>query len=86
MTFRVFWSPHAEQSLEHILLDDKESELLVAAARTMDRQLAANPLTFGESRFETVRVGFVRPLGIQFEVLDDVQTVIVYDVWRIDRR
>jgi hypothetical protein len=30
-------------------------------------------------------VGFVHPLGVQFEVMDDVQTVIVHDVWRIDR-
>jgi hypothetical protein len=44
----------------------------------------AAPLAFGESRFEGVRIGFVFPLGVHFEVLDDVQTVIVYDVGRID--
>ena len=33
-----------------------------------------------------MRVGFVFPLGVQFEVMDDVRTVIVHDVWRIDRK
>ena len=41
-------------------------------------------MRFGESRYDAVRVGFVLPLGVQFEVFDDVRTVIVYDVWRID--
>jgi hypothetical protein len=26
-----------------------------------------------------MRIGFVRPLGVQFKVMDDVRTVIVYD-------
>ncbi len=49
---------------------------------------ADHPLSVGFWRvaLDTVRVGFVRPLGVQFEVLDDVRTVIVYDVWRIDER
>jgi hypothetical protein len=33
-----------------------------------------------------MRIGFVEPPGIQFEVMDDVRTVIVHDVWRIDRK
>ena len=48
-----------------------------AAAREIEQKLAADPLGFGESRYDAVRVGFVRPRG-------DVRTVIVYDVWRIN--
>jgi hypothetical protein len=44
------------------------------------------PNKFGESRYDTVRIGFVSPLGVQFEVMQDVRTVVVYDVWRIDRK
>jgi hypothetical protein len=44
------------------------------------------PSEFGESRFDTVRAAFLRPLGVQFDVLEDVQTVIVYDAWRIDAK
>jgi hypothetical protein len=86
MTCRVLWAPHAEQRLEELIQSTDERELLAAAARQIDRALIADPLAFGESRYDTVRIGFVRPLGIQFEVMDDVRTVIVYDVWRIDRR
>jgi hypothetical protein len=40
----------------------------------------------GESRVDNVRIAFIQPLAIQFEVLDDVSTVIVYEVWRTDLR
>jgi mRNA-degrading endonuclease RelE of RelBE toxin-antitoxin system len=86
MTYRVFWSPHAEERLEKILRDAPEPALLAAAAKEIDRHLLAIPNEFGESRYDTVRIGFVPPLGIQYEVMDDVRTVIVYDVWRMDRK
>ncbi len=60
--------------------------MLAAAARAIDKRLVANPDQFGESRYDTVRVGFVLPLGVQFEVMDNVHTVIVYDVWRVDKK
>jgi len=85
MTWRVFWSPHAEQRLEKLLQGAPDAALLAAAAKEIDRYLVAGPHSFGESRYDTVRVGFVLPLGIQYECLDDVRTVIVYDVWRIVR-
>jgi plasmid stabilization system protein ParE len=86
MSYRVFWSPHAEQRLEEILQDTARQAQHAAAARYIDQYLSADPIGFGESRYDTVRVGFVRPLGVQYEVLEDVRTVIVYDVWRIDVR
>jgi plasmid stabilization system protein ParE len=86
MSFRVFWSPHAEQQLEEILRDIGSQSQVAPAAREIDRFLAHDPARFGESRYDTVRIGFVRPLGVPFEVLEDVHTVIVYDVWRIDIR
>ena len=85
MTYRVFWSPYAEERLERLLRGAADRDILAVAAREIDRQLAADPTAFGESRYETVRVAFLRPLGLQYEVLDDVRTVIVHDVWRINR-
>jgi hypothetical protein len=86
MRHRVFWSPHAEQRLEEILQDPTSQSPCASAARNIDVFLSSNPIEFGESRYDTVRIGFVRPLGVQYEVLEDVRTVIVYDVWRIDVR
>jgi hypothetical protein len=84
MTYRVLWTPHAEERLTATVSTASAPEVIAAAAREIDRQLATKPWRFGESRYDDVRIGFVRPLGIQFEIFDDVRTVIVYDVWRID--
>jgi hypothetical protein len=86
MSYRVFWSPYAEKRLETILSNAQDVSLLVLATEEIDRYLAAIPKELGESRYDTIRIGFVPPLGVQFELLDDVQTASVYDVWRIDRR
>jgi hypothetical protein len=84
MSYRVFWSPHAEGQLERLLLGASNLPRLAESAREIDQRLAREPLKFGESRFEAVRIAFERPLAIHYEVLEDVETVIVYDVWRID--
>jgi hypothetical protein len=86
MQYRVLWAPNAEEKLERLLKISPEPALLAAATREIDQYLIAAPAEFGESRSEAIRVGFVFPLGVQFEVMDDVRTVIVHDVWRIDQR
>lgn len=53
MTFRVFWSPHAEQRLEQLVLGASEPVVLAAVAREIDQRLGADPKAFGESRFDT---------------------------------
>jgi hypothetical protein len=86
MKYRVFWSPEAERQFESILTDRYVYDQAVEAARDIDAVLMNDPLGFGESRTETIRVGFIRPLDVQYDVLTDVQTVVVEDVWRIDQR
>ena len=86
MQHRVLWAPDAEDKLEQFLKKSSDPSILAAAARQIDQYLIAAPTAFGESRYEAMRVGFVYPLGVQFEVMDDVRTVIVHDVWRIDRQ
>ena len=86
MTYRVFWTPDAERWLKDILRNSVVPKIIVTAAREIDQTLALTPLAFGESRFENVRIGFQRPLGIHFELLEDVRSVIVFDVWRTDRQ
>jgi plasmid stabilization system protein ParE len=86
MKYRVFWTPDAERELDEILAASADFIVLGSAAKELDRLLANNPYDVGESRDRGTRVGFVRPLAVQFEVLDDVATVIVFGVWRTDRR
>ena len=84
MKYRVFWSPEAELQLAGLLAAAGDQERLKAAVRQMDRSLAIDPFGFGESRADSIRIGFARPFAIQYDVLQDVATVIVYDLWRID--
>ena len=50
--------------------------------REIEFWLARNLLDFGESRFETVRLGVARPLAVLFDVLEEPPTIIVLDIWR----
>jgi hypothetical protein len=83
MQYRVLWSPEAEEKLERILRDSEPTAFIVAGTvREIDAFLFESPLDFGESRFELMRIGIVYPIGVQFEVMEDVRTVVVHDVWR----
>jgi hypothetical protein len=86
MSHRVFWSPNAERRLEEMLVSAADADQLASVAKQIDQRLVENTSAFGESRYDNVRVAFVRPLGVQFEVLEDVRTVIVFDIWKIKRR
>jgi hypothetical protein len=78
MNYRVFWSPRSEERLEmFVAVSSSERSILAAAAREIDKNLLSQPNAFGESRYDNVRIGFVHPLCIQFEVIEDVRTVIV---------
>jgi hypothetical protein len=54
--------------------------------RDIDAVLLDLPDTLGESRYDQTRIGFLHPLGVDFEVMDDLRTVVVHDVWRITPR
>jgi len=81
----VFWEPEADETLQALIRADDVDGRVVRAVREIDFWLARGPLDFGESRYDTVRVGFVAPIAVQFDVLADPPTVIVLDIWRIDR-
>ena len=84
MNYRVFWSPNAEIHFDAILETAPDPPSIAAAARAIDVRLSTDPNDFGESRLENVRIAFTHPLGIEIEVLEDVSTIIVYEVWRTD--
>lgn len=78
----VFWAPEADEKLQAIIAATNASSDLIRVVREIDFWLARDPLDFGESRFDTVRLGVVRPLAVLFDVLDDPPTVIVLDIWQ----
>ena len=81
----VFWAPEADERLQSLVRGDDSDGRVVQAVREIDFWLARGPLDFGEARYDTVRVGFVAPIAVQFDVLADPPTVIVLDIWRIGR-
>lgn len=81
----VFWAPEADEGLQSLIRNDEADGRVVRAVREIDFWLARGPIDFGESRYDTVRVGFVTPIAIQFDVLSHPPTVVVLDIWRIDK-
>ena len=86
MKYRIFWSPHAESKLSALLGSTTGAETVVDIVRQINAALASDPIGFGESRYDTVRIGYIKPLGVQYDVLVDVTTLIVDDIWRTDLR
>jgi hypothetical protein len=78
----VFWAPEADEKLQSLIRNADEGSDLIRVVREIDVCLARDPLDFGESRYETVRLGVVPPLAVLFDVLDDPPTVIVLGIWR----
>ncbi|MBM3955410.1 MAG: hypothetical protein FJ309_12465 [Planctomycetes bacterium] len=78
----VFWVPEADEKLQAILAAADAMPDLIRVVREVDFWLARDPLDFGESRFDTVRLGVVRPLAVLFDVIADPPTVIVLDIWQ----
>jgi hypothetical protein len=86
MIHHVFWFPDADKKLQEIVAETDDKDDLALVIKKLDRWLSRFPQDVGESRFENVRLGFLPPLGILFEILENPPTVIVVDVWRTDRK
>ncbi|MGE0376209.1 MAG: hypothetical protein AB7I48_18995 [Planctomycetaceae bacterium] len=53
---------------------------MTKAAASIDAMLRHDPLAAGESRGDSFRIVFERPLAVRYEVREPDQTVIVFDV------
>lgn len=78
----VFWAPEADEKLQSLIRGADQSadqgadqgEDLVRVVREIDVWLARDPLDFGESRYDTVRLG-VAPLTVLHDVLDNPRAI-----------
>lgn len=88
MIYRILWAPEVEEAFDNMLAkaDLDERTVLAKASRVINQQLVNDPKHFGESRYEDVRVGFEPPLLVQFQIMEDVRTVIVFHINYINRR
>lgn len=77
MKYTVIWTPNAERELTALWLRSRLRYLITQAAGRVDKSLARDPKTLGESRDANRRIAFVSPLVVEFEVVDERRTVFV---------
>jgi plasmid stabilization system protein ParE len=81
--YTVVWTPTAEDDLAAIWLGAPDRDTVNSAADTIDALLRRDPETRGESRAGTLRILFVPPLGVDFDVQMDDRMVYVLAAWFI---
>jgi hypothetical protein len=79
--FTVRWKRTALDALADLWLEADDRESVTAAVTEIDRTIARDPHSAGESRSEQIRVLFVPPLGVFFEIDEPHQTVHVLRTW-----
>jgi hypothetical protein len=83
MKYTVVWTLAALDELSVMWTLAADRAAVAAASNDVDRLLGHSPEVQGESRGENVRVMFVRPICVDFEVLEQDRTVRVLTVWRV---
>jgi len=86
MRYTVLWTPVAEQRLAEVWLDAENPGEVNAAARAIDAMLREDAHLVGESRSGSVRIMFVSPLAVNFEVLPNDRLVHVLSLWMPEPR
>lgn len=84
MTYRVDWSPDAEDQLANIRVNATDQLAVTRAGDRIDTLLGVMPGRVGESRSPGVRVVFEPPLAAIYEIIEDdkvVRILRVRDFW-----
>lgn len=86
MNFEVVWDIVAYRKLEQIWDAAADLGPAVNAFDEIERRLADNPQSQGESRPRGRRLLIVSPLGVVFRVQPRLKEVYVLDVWTFSSR
>ncbi len=82
MRYSVLWTPDAENDLASIWVVADNRADVTAAGDEIDAILREDAHLKGESRHGRLRILFVAPLAIDFEVMQDDCIARVLTVWR----
>jgi hypothetical protein len=82
MKYTVVWTPTAEHHLAELWLQSSDRNAVRSATDTIDKVLTVDAHVHGESRYETLRVLVVAPLGVDFDVDQNDCLVRVLRIWR----
>jgi plasmid stabilization system protein ParE len=80
MSYTVVRKPTAEDELARIWTDAVDRGAVAEAANEIDRLLRGHPHGQGESRADSVRVMFIHPLGVFFDIREEDRLVCVLAV------
>jgi plasmid stabilization system protein ParE len=84
MTYRLIWTPAAENDLAAVWLAAADRPAVNRAADELDRVLARTPLGVGVARRSSVhRVAFFEGVGVEYEVIEDDKKVLVQAVFAV---
>ena len=83
MNYTVTWKPAAQDELTELWLEAADRSDVTSAAHRIEQLLGRDPLAHGESRTGSIRVMFVSPVGVFFDVQEQDRIVAVLSVWRV---
>jgi len=83
VNYTVIWKPEAEAELAELWLEAADRSAVTSAANRIDGLLGRNPDSQGESRTGSIRLMFVAPVGVFFDVREQDRIVAVLSVWRV---
>jgi plasmid stabilization system protein ParE len=82
MKYSVTWTKTALNQLAEIWNDSASRNDVTAASHHLEQAVSLHPLDLGESRHTSVvRVAYRKPLGMEYEVIEDDKKVRVLRVW-----
>jgi plasmid stabilization system protein ParE len=79
--YTVRWKRTALDRLTELWIQSAKRSVINDAVEEIDRLLARQPYDCSESRSESIRVLFCKPLGVFFTIDDAANTVDVLRVW-----
>ncbi len=83
MKYTVVWKPVAEAELAAMWTQAADRAAVTAAANQIDELLKTKPHEQGESRIGAIRVMFIHPVDVFFNVDDEDRRVEVIRVWLV---
>jgi hypothetical protein len=81
MTYTVIWIPSALDELAQLWNSASDRQEVTDTADVVDSILRHDPFSHSESREENLRIMFVPPLAVLFDVSDADCMVAVRAVW-----
>jgi hypothetical protein len=82
MSYTVVWKEIAEERLVEIWIAASDRQAVTEAANAIDSLLKQDPEQQGESRGDSLRILFVAPLAVHYEIRPLDRIVQVLRVWR----